>query len=58
MYDHDTHEDIKTYMERIDTHKETMAYYILVQVARALAAIHEKGICHRDLRGETIKVEK
>jgi serine/threonine protein kinase len=56
VYDYIGKNNLRRYIERRDAIRENDAYYILLQVARAIAHAHERGICHRDIRPEIVKV--
>ena len=59
VYDYYPNMNLKDYMLDMELHNETNAYYMLLQIARAIDYLHTQWkICHRDLRPENIKVTK
>lgn len=56
IYDYLSSVDMLSYMIKSEIRQETHCYYILIQIARAIAHMHSKNICHRDIRPELIKI--
>lgn len=57
VYDYIAEIDLKHYMTNLDLYNESNAYYLLIQVARALDHMHTTHkICHRDIRLDIVKI--